>query len=190
MRGVMSRQKTKKCQQRLESALTNGLNQESNIKIGFRGSGNKEYPVNHNGTIWFCSEKLDNRFWNAFGLNPDENAQNDIVVEINPPLDGMDLRIGAGIFAFDQENSLFLLHSGKIGGGRKGIGGRAFSKWYSQFSPMRDVKINEGKSKQCLLVGNVSDEKNFLNDLEAFIRKVKVFKQHAADPKISIGKFS
>ena len=52
--------------------------------------------------------------WNAFGLNPDENAQNDIVVEINPPLDGMDPRKGAGMFAFDEDDSRFLLHNGKI----------------------------------------------------------------------------
>ena len=185
MNGVMNRQQTTNCQERLDNALTNGLNQESELRIGYRGGGNIRYPVKHNGTIWFYSEELRNRFWNAFGLNPDENAQNDIVVEINTPFDGINFRIGAGMFAFDEEDSLWLLHSGRIGGGRPGIGKEAFCEWYSQFSIMKDVEINEGAVKKGILVGNISDDSNFLYDLEAFIRKIRIFKQLTTDQTIS-----
>ena len=185
MRGVTTRQKTKKCQRRLESTLTKGLSQNKTITIGFPG-GHRHCTVDHNGTIWFYSEKIDNRFWNAFGLNPHENGQNDIVVEINPPLDGIDLRKGAGMFAFDREDSLFLLHSGRIGGGREGISKKAFCEWYQQqqLFPMRDVKIGKGKIKKGILVGNISDGNNFLDDLEAFIIKVQVFKRLATNQEI------
>lgn len=184
MKAVTTRRKTRNCQQRLEDALTEGLNQESDIRISYRGGGNPICTVNHNGRIWFYSEKLKNRFWNAFGLDPDEDAQNNIVVEINHPLGGIDLRIGAGMFAFDQDDSLFLLHRGRIGGGRKGIGLRAFHKWYSQFTPMKDIEISEGKIKKCILIGNISDERSFLGDLEIFITNVWVFKQLATDQAI------
>ena len=184
MKAVTTQPETRNCQQRLEDALTEGLNQESDIKISYRSGGNRIYTVNHNGRIWFCSEELKNRFWNAFGLDPDEDAQNNIAVEINPPLDGINLRIGAGIFAFDQDNSLFLLHSGRIGGGREGIGPRAFREWYHSLAPMRDVEIGEGKVKKGILVGNISDEVNFLGDLETFTRNVWVFKQLVTDQAI------
>ena len=181
MKAVTTRRETKNCQQRLEDALTRGLNQEINIKTGHPG-GHDDLSVNHNGRIWFYSRKSENRFWNPFGLDP-ERFQNDVVVEINPPLDGVNLRIGAGMFAFGQDGSLFLLHSGRIGGGRKGIGPSAFRKWYSQFAPMRDVEIGEGRTKG-ILVGNISDEQSLVDDLEIFIRNVRVFKQFATNQGI------
>ena len=183
MRGVTTRQKTTECQKRLEKTLTKSLEQRKIISIGYQ-SGSMKRNVHHNGTVWFHSEKLDNRFWNAFGLNPDEDAQKDIVVEINPPLHGIDPRKGAGMFAFDEDGSLSLLHNGKIGGGRKGIGKRVFLEWYSQFAPMRDVDIGE-RIEKGILVCNLSDQEGFLADLETFVRKVRVFKQLATTQTIS-----
>ena len=179
MKAVTNRRKTRDCQQKLEDALTKGLNQECDIRISYRGGGNKKYTVNHNGRIWFYSGELEDRFCNAFGLNPDEDAQNNIVVQITPPPDGIDSRI-AGMFAFDQDGSLFLLHSGRIGGGRKGIGPKAFREWYSQLAPMVDIENGE-RIEKGILVGNISDEVNFPDDLETFIRNVSVFKHLVTD---------
>ena len=183
MRGVTTRQETRNCQKRLKGALIKGLNQESDLTIGYRG-GNKKCTVNHNGTVWFYSEEQKGGFWNVFGLDPDESGQNDIVIEINPPLHGVDLQKGAGMFAFEQEDSLYLLHSGRIGGGRKGIGARAFRQWYLRYAPVRDVEISKGKREKGFLVGNISDEKSFLDDLEAFIKKVSSFKKLATNQPI------
>ena len=187
MKAVATRRETRECQQRLEDALTKGLNQESVIKTGHPG-GHEDLRVKHNGSIWFYSREVENRFWNPFGLGP-ERIQSSVVVEINTPLDGVDLRIGAGMFAFDRDNSLFLLHSGRIGGGRPGIGQRAFLEWYQKFAPIRDVEIGEGKIGKGVLIGNISDEENFLGDLETFIRNVWVFKlvakNQAIDGKIA-----
>ena len=179
MRGVTTRRKTKECQERLEKTLTKSLKQRKIISIGSQ-IDRVEAEVYHNETVWFCPGSQDNRFCNAFGLNP-ENTQNVTVVEINPPLDGIN-RQCSGMFAFDQDKSLYLLHNGGIGGGKKGIGKRSFlewySEWYSRFDPMRDVENDKGsKINEGILVGNISDERNFLDDLEAFIRKVRFFKQ-------------
>ena len=180
MNGVMNRQQTTNCQERLENALANGLNHESELRIRYRGGSNKVYPVQHNGTVWFYSEALPNRFWNAFGLmNPDENAQNNIVVEINTPFDGIDFSTGAGMFAFDEKGSLWLLHSGRIGGGRPDIGAEVFRRWYLQYDRMEEVDIGNGNVKQAIPVCNIFDEANFLDDLEAFVGKVHIFKRLA-----------
>ena len=180
MRGVTTEREIRDCQNRLKGALTRGLNQESELKIGHTGWVARP-TVNHNGVVWFYShEKHENRFWNAFGLYPNEN----ITVEINPPRVGINFRKGQGMFAYNQENSLFLLHGGGIGGGRKGIGKSEFLKWYLQYDHMRDVEIDRGSRKKGILVGNISDEGSFLDDLEKFIRKVWLFKMLATNRTI------
>ena len=185
MRGVTTEREIRDCQDRLKDVLIKGLDQESYLTIRYKGGGSKPYPVNHNGVVWFCSRlELENRFWNAFGLYPDENGQNNITVEINPPRLGINLSKGQGMFAYDQEGSLFLLHGGGIGGGRKGIGKSEFLKWYLQYEHMRDVEIDGGSRKKAILVGKISDEGSFLDDLEEFIRRVRVFKMLAVKKKI------
>ena len=185
MRGVTTEREIRDCQNRLKGALIRGLNQEIDLTIRYKGGGSKPYPINHNGVVWFCSHlKLEGRFWNAFGLYPDENGQNNITVEINPPHVGINLGQGQGMFAYDQESSLFLLHGGRIGGGRQGIGKNAFLKWYLQYDHMTDVEVGEGKSKKGILVGNISDEGSFLDDLTAFIKNVWVFKMLATNQTI------
>ena len=190
MRGVTTRRETIECQRRLEDVLTNGLSQKSDLRVGYLGGGNPIHTVNHNGSVWFCSKKLSNRFWNVFGLQPIEGIQNDIVVEINPPLGWRKNHQCAGMFAIDQKNSTFLLHNGKIGGGRPGIGKTAFCEWYSQFSLMMDIEIGRNKIDEYILVGNVSDDDNFLDDLEIFISRVRFFKSIATGQAIDINELA
>ena len=185
MRGVTTKQKIEGCQNRLKGALTKGLKQKSDLTIGYRSGDSRKRPVNHNGVVWVCWRfELRNQFSNAFGLYPDEKGQNNITVAINPPRVGINLGQGQGMFAYDQEKSLFLLHGGGIGGGRKGVSKKAFLKWYLQYDHMRDVEIDGGKRKKGILVGNISDEESFLDDLTEFIRKVWLFKKLATNQKI------
>lgn len=81
--------------------------------------------------IWFISRKLENgRFWNAFGSGrPPEGSATPIGCEINFPLRGIDRRIG-GLLAEDQTGQIYLLHRGRIGGGKRGIGRHLFRERY------------------------------------------------------------
>ncbi len=71
-----------------------------------------------------------NRFWCCFGTEDasDREALN-IAVEVNPPHEGTDGRIG-GAFAWGPGGRIHLTHNGRIGGGRRGIGKRAFFESY------------------------------------------------------------
>ena len=51
------------------------------------------------------------------------------MVEVNPRLEGTDLRV-AGAFARDAQGTIHLCHNGRIGGGRHGVGKAAFFKHY------------------------------------------------------------
>ncbi len=60
-------------------------------------------------------------FWICFGTqSPEKVASLDIAVETNPPHQGVDARLG-GAFAIDDAGHVYLLHSGRVGGGKRGV---------------------------------------------------------------------
>ena len=86
--------------------------------------------------FWLCNfigqnnAGEDNRYWNGFGLwEPQDDVGISIVCEINVPLSGINRRVAAA-FAEDDYGRVVLLHRGKIGGGRVGIGKSLFVENY------------------------------------------------------------
>jgi hypothetical protein len=72
------------------------------------------------------------KYWCAFGTLPLPDAGSvSITVEINPPFTGMDRQL-AGLFAADGVGVQFLCHTGRIGGGKKGVGKLKFLDWFDQ----------------------------------------------------------
>lgn len=100
-----------------------------NRTVGYHGGKDERKVTWHaRAGIWSLLDdrELENRFWCCFGVqNPKEVKSLDIAVEINPRLEGTDLRV-AGAFARDVRGMVHLCHNGKIGGGRQGIGKSAF----------------------------------------------------------------
>ena len=90
----------------------------------------------------------------------------------------------AGLFADDDKTGhTVLLHRGRIGGGREGIGKTSFMEWYSGkqvkfFDPSHD----DGEESAVLVADLESSE--FLIQLEAFVDAVHRFKttRRADDP--------
>lgn len=97
--------------------------------LGWRGGGG-EYDV-----IWreldgfwavLDDNQARNRYWCSYGVaNPEKYRSLPIVVEINPTRDGRDRRHG-GMFLRSADGSIFLAHDGRVAGGKKGVGKRAF----------------------------------------------------------------
>ncbi len=81
--------------------------------------------------IWFFSRRIGTLgYWHAFGIGrPEGGANIPITCEINFPLCGIDRRTG-GAFAEDHAGRVFVVHRGKLGGGRKGIGKSLFENHY------------------------------------------------------------
>lgn len=141
--------------------------------FGFPG-GQEERLTRYVGDhdVWLAfSEELANRWWNAFGLGePTEEGQTSIDLEINVPKGGTNRRV-AGSFLRDDDGRLYLAHSGKIGGGRKGIGKAAFLRHNTH--PV----VAAGRHDH-VLVGCVDDEE-FVADVAAFVQSVREFKTDA-----------
>ncbi|HOC59983.1 MAG: hypothetical protein KBA28_04925 [Syntrophaceae bacterium] len=81
--------------------------------------------------IWtFTRTAKDGRFWNAFGVGkPKHSGYLPITTEINFPEAGIDRKTGAA-FAADAWNRVYVVHRGKIGGGKKGVGKSFFEDNY------------------------------------------------------------
>lgn len=104
--------------------LRNFTTKKDKIVIGFPGPEEKvtddvEYISSVN--LWWYSKKLDDattpRYWNCFGLGePIWGKNNNIVVEINPPISGVTRRV-FGAFVKDQSGTIYLTHNGVLGGG-------------------------------------------------------------------------
>ena len=89
-------------------------------------------------------EKPRHRFSNLFGVgSPAEQQLLQITVEINPPHEGENQRV-AGLFAQDQDHHLYLAHSGRVGGGRPGIGLKEFRKFLGN-TPWQETETEGGK---------------------------------------------
>jgi hypothetical protein len=147
-------------------------------KIGFHG-GSGMYTIHWCPALkmWALFEKLDNRFWNGFGIaRPDPEKSLQITVEVNPPLEGIERKMG-GAFARDPHTgAIYFIHRGRIGGGQKGIGAELF---WSRFRG--GVRMREpGREDVCrVVVVGKSGAPEFPRDVAGFVHEVARIKAAA-----------
>ncbi|MBA0314509.1 hypothetical protein D7Y46_03920 [Stenotrophomonas maltophilia] len=97
-----------------------------------------------------------------------------MTVEINTVPEGLNNRIG-GFFARHSETGVvYLFHSARVGGGRKGVGKEAFLAW-SAHEPQH-VTTADGGSREGVLVGPVSG-KGASRSILRYVQSVADFKR-------------
>lgn len=184
---ITEKNEISKCQKKFESALKNDLPNKERLTIGHQG-GNFDNEVYYNDDIWYSTILLDGddvsivRYWNGFGLGKREDGNQIIVVEINPPFSGATKRV-AGLFAKDERTGdYFVLHRGKIGGGREGIGKEAFESWYrGKWVEVYDELENQ---EEAILISSLNSKKLSVK-IRDFVKEIAKFKQ-----EVTIGKNS
>jgi len=126
-----------KAQRKLETTIRREFNRKVIKNIGYPGGTTVDAKVSTNGKYWYWSEDCDGkdksnpRRLNWFGLFR-EDADLQISVEINVPYEGRNGQV-AGFFARDNDTgSIYLLHSGRVGGGTEGVGKATFLAWSEQ----------------------------------------------------------
>lgn len=172
-----SKQK-EKLQKRMKLVLETALSPQGNGLIGFP-SGIIECPIFSNGSqkLWFASYK-DNgakipRFWNGFGSYDPDSRNQTISVEINIPLEKNSGEV-AGFFAEDTDTGeIFIMHSGKVGGGKKGVGKNAFLAW-SRLK-LSEVLIEDGGTRDAIIIAKI-DQSDLANRIWKYTKKVSAFK--------------
>ncbi len=182
---VTEKKEIEKCQKILIKNFKSEFSERKTSVVGYSGgSFETELICNKNGN-WFSSNCFEGsaipRYWNAFGTKIVGISQS-IVVEINPPLEGYSRKV-SGLFAKDEATGeYFILHSGKIGGGKIGIGKKAFSNWYR--GKWVDVLFPDGAIDELILVARLSS-KSFSKQVMSFVIEVEEFKNAVTSGKLT-----
>ncbi|MGP8154997.1 MAG: hypothetical protein ACLQBQ_12820 [Smithella sp.] len=157
------------------------IDEKIKVKLGHQGAG---FPAkvswSKNLDIWKFSRVIKEvRHWNAFGVGkPGTSGVLSIASEINFPWAQIDRKTG-GAFAEDAWGNVFVIHRGKIGGGKKGIGKSLFEHNYrGVWSFMED-----GDSiSQVAVIGDLKSER-FALQAAQFVKKIEMLKSSAASSK-------
>jgi len=138
--------------------------------------------------IWnyYDAQFAETRYWCTYGVeNPNKISMVNITVEINMPYQGYDRRV-ASVFVRDRNNNIYLTHSGKVGGGREGIGKKAFLDSYrgKQIITIAWPDRNETKA---ICIGKLGD-KNLPRQIAHFIKEVARVKEYVVSRKTKVWK--
>lgn len=119
--------------------------------------------------------KAENRYWNCFGIGGHQNhASSRISVEINHPHHGVSRQI-AGRFLRSETGRYAIGHSGKIGGGKKGITKEAFEK----FTGKNGIQVEiDGQIEQLSLLCFLDEGQNLIAKLSNFVHSAQAFRDH------------
>ncbi len=148
-------------------------------KLGWQGGGAGAVDVlwNSDTKVWafFDPEFAENRYWCAFGVSEELKEDSlSIACEINFPYEGTNRRV-AGAFFSDGEN-VFVGHSGKVGGGMKGVGKHAFRK-YCEDVDIALIAYPRNKKVDLIKIGSL-DDPDLPEHVAQFVKKAAGFKQH------------
>lgn len=150
--------------------------QPSTREIGYQ-AGYVEHRIYWHARLgfWclFDADYAETRYWCCFGtVDPEDQTMLSITVEINSPYKGVNRRIG-GVFVRDEEGRVYVAHSGKVGGGRPGIGKEAFWEFYGG-EQVETVEWPDGKESKVIVLGRVDGERlpahvaRFVQDVARF----------------------
>lgn len=113
------------------------------------------------------------RFWICLGTELRESSNSvGITLECNPPKSGINRRT-AGVLLADGRDR-FLAHSGKVGGGKKGMGKSAFLARYD--GGFRSIQWPDGKKTKLIVIGRIGSSA-LPSQLARFTRSVEAFKR-------------
>jgi hypothetical protein len=143
-----------RAQRRLESTMRREFRRKVVKNIGYPGGSTANARVCTDGNHWYWSSDADADVRNPCRLNWfgvfSEHTGLGITVEINTPLEGRNDQV-RGFFARDAESgSVYLFHSGRVGGGTRGVGKIDFLA--SRSEPPITVVDRLSKARRGLLV--------------------------------------
>lgn len=126
--------------------------------VGYQGGGG-EYDVYWRPAqaFWSLLRPIENRYWCCYGtVDPTGQSSLPITCEANPAKAGVPRQM-AGMFARDAVGRVYITHSGKIGGGRKGIGMEGFYRHYRGQDAIQQAAMPDGRTRRVVVIGRVND---------------------------------
>ena len=131
--------------------------------------------------FWFGAVPEDGHYWISFGrTEPDGNKALNITVEVNTPLEERHGR--AGLILQDTTGTLFLAHTGRVGGGKPDVNRTQFLAFHGANAP--DLIEYDG-AKLAILLGRIGAPA-LIRKLSQFIREVERFKSGDTGPAVRL----
>jgi hypothetical protein len=146
--------------------------------VGWKG-GNDEFTL-----YWHPEWKFwvlfavgdDGGYWCPYGVVDPSNCKTvSITCEINPPVQGINRRKG-GVFLRDAGGNLYLAHTGKVAGGRQGVGKAAFLD--SLGGGLTKVEWSDGVTTKVVVLGRIG-RPSLLRNLSSYLHAIASFKENA-----------
>ena len=147
---LVERDEIAEAQEKLQIVMRDEFSGRERRNVTFRPSGLSDQEVWTRRDYWYRHGIIKGRngttprFLNWFGVLAPGTLS--ITVEVNIAFEWKNGR-AEGFFARDDSTgALYLMHSGNVGGGKKGVGGRAFRAWYGKrrvevFDPNERVRF-------------------------------------------------
>jgi hypothetical protein len=111
----------------------------------------------------------EGKFWNAFGIFDPKRSKQEITVEINLSAEGGRT---AGFVAEDGDGRRFLMHTGGIGGGKKGVSREAFMAWLNP----ELIAVQDNRQVEAGILIAQLGSSDLSQRVESFVRSVRGFK--------------
>jgi hypothetical protein len=163
-----------KLQTKFQKQLAKILTERIDCWIGYLG-GSFQATVLYSKklNVWSYGFEEKGKNVNLFGMGrPFERGMNSITAQINFPFKNINRRV-AGVFAIENDKSIVVLHRGKIGGGKPGIGKNlVLNNFRGDFVTALDGSV---ETKFCL-VGEL-DSPHLAKQIATFITEIGRIKQ-------------
>ncbi|MCU0656646.1 MAG: hypothetical protein MUF64_15755 [Polyangiaceae bacterium] len=147
-------------------------------RLGFQG-GSIEAKLHWISSmmIWGAFHTTRDGYENRFGVTrPAEDGSLEITVAVNLPREGVNRRLGGALGRDPRSGALYLLHSGRIGGGRKGVGAEQFWRNFRSSALLKDHPSEE--PRRVAVVGRL-DSSDFVREASSFVHEVARIKRAA-----------
>jgi hypothetical protein len=158
----------------ISKQLEQHITERMKVYVGYKGE-NLLLDVNYSEVlnIWWTFQKISDKYWNSYGVGmPSKKGNNSITCEINYPLDGIYTQLAGGL-AKNEDGEVILIHSGRIGGGRKGIGKTLFKDNY--IGEIVEISI-KNRIHEYVPVGSLNSIR-FANQVALFVKEIARIKE-------------
>lgn len=133
--------------------------------------------------VYHDATQADNRFWCCYGTEEPVSGRNlSIDIEVNAPYAGVNRR-AQGVYLRDAAGRLYLGHSGRPGGGRRGIGRQGFRE-FCRGADWRQVRWPDRTVTEVLVIGSLGAAR-FPAQVAQFVYEVARFKKAVASGEFS-----
>ncbi|NPU84960.1 MAG: hypothetical protein HPY65_10780 [Syntrophaceae bacterium] len=176
----------RRCQQQFSRSFRAVADARIPVRVGHPGASFRASVYwSDERDLWLYSKRIpEKNHWNVLGIGkPAPEGRVAITCEINFPIRGIDRKIG-GALARDPEGVIYVVHRGRLGGSRKGIGKSLFGSRYRGVWAL----MEDGEELATVAVVGALHSPRFVRQLGQFVRKVQRMKDLAAsqDPQLAI----